>query len=84
MLAEDLAKFLNSYSGIEDSPWVKWWDKNYCLNCESITTFVPYLDSESECAYCELNKNCRFFPDKEDAPSLEEIIQMWLESEAGE
>lgn len=42
-----------------------------------------YEDGEREfpCSYCELNGNCKFFPDLDEVPDNKKIIKMWLETE---
>ena len=35
---------------------------------------------EFPCSYCELNGNCKFFPDLDEAPDNKMIIKMWLET----
>ena len=84
---EQLAQWIDSHGQFDGSPWMDWFDKNYCSKCESI--YVTKADSKEKlgfellyninttCAYCEVNKECRFFPRREQ-PSLVEIIEMWL------
>lgn len=82
MNLEELAEWLDvvcSFS--DDSPWMKWFSEKFCDNCPPVQTFVPYLNKEAECSYCELNGNCKFFPDLLDTPENKQIIKMWLESE---
>ena len=81
---ESLATWLDINVRFDDSPWMKWFDKKYCRNCESIEcTYVDYWKSDEhnckvECAYCELEHKCRFFPDMEDIPDNRDIIELWL------
>ena len=44
--------------------------------------WVPYPTSSTECSYCEVYKECRFFKGKN--PSTLEIIEMWLNEEVSE
>jgi hypothetical protein len=81
---DELATWLDENCEYDGTLWCKWWDEHYCQNCESITAFVPYLNGEYECAYCEANGKCRFFQEMDHVPSGKEIVKMWLESEVEE
>ena len=85
MTAEELAKFLNRYSGFDTAPWNKWFDEKYCENCESVKCKyegdMRNADHEFEAAYCELNCKCRFFLELDHEPSVEEVCVMWLKEE---
>lgn len=88
---EQLAQWIGTRGQFDDSPWMGWFDKNYCSKCESI--YITKDDSKEKlgfellyninttCAYCEINKECRFFPGREQ-PTLVEIIEMWLKEPA--
>ena len=88
MSIEELAHWLDKHGLFEESPWMSWFNTKYCNNCESVIVlkeksletlgFNTYHDAE--CAYCEVNKDCRFFPGTE-VPSTEEIIKMWLKED---
>ena len=78
---DELSEWLNRQESWDTSPWVDWWDSTYCQNCESVMAFVPYLNGEHECSYCELNGKCKFFPEMSEVPDNKEMIKMWLESE---
>lgn len=88
MSIEELTEFLNEHGMFDNTPWMDWWDKNYCSNCESIKLsgkeeienivgITPFLNETYECAYCEVHDHCKFFPN--GCPSNKEIIKMWLE-----
>ena len=92
MSLDDFAKFIDDNGMYDDTPWMNWWDNNYCSKCESVllnfedskkilnlTPFYP--DYEQECAYCEVHHKCRYFPEMEEQPSMLEIVKMWLEAE---
>ena len=81
MNIDELAEWLDEYGQFDSSPWMSWFDQKYCKNCEDI--MCKYEDGEREfpCSYCELNGNCKFFPDLDEAPDNKRIIKMWLESE---
>lgn len=81
MSIEELTDLLCKYDSFENPPWSTWWNTNYCQQCESVMAFVPYLNGEHECAWCEVNGRCRFFQELNEVPSLKDIIKMWLESE---
>ncbi len=79
MNIDELAKWLDEYCYHDNAPWMLWFDKNYCQKCEGI----PMNEwSCWEYSYCEVNKKCKFFPEMEKAPNCEEIVRLWLESEA--
>lgn len=81
MNEKEISKFLDSIVSIDDNPWVVWFYKKYCDNCETIR--LNTLDPNAHCdyTYCELNKNCRYFQNKDDIPDNKEMIELWLESE---
>lgn len=65
-----------------DSPWLRWWNENYCCKCEPITVNADYLNRDIECCWCELNDNkCKYFPEQNVIPGTKQIIGMWLEQE---
>jgi hypothetical protein len=84
---DELAAWLDKYCNFDHSPWSDWFANKYCANCESIKCkykdtenvlgFSPYT-GEIECAYCELENKCRFFPDLDDTPDNLTTIKMWL------
>lgn len=78
---DELAEWLDKYGMFDGSPWLKYWDENYCQKCESVDVYVPELDRELKCAWCEVhNDKCKFFQDMEETPDNKQIIKMWLES----
>lgn len=94
MNIDGLVEWLDRYDMFEDSPWMKWFDENYCEKCEPITCnydlAVDKLGIESifcgkcDCAYCELENHCKFFPDMGRIPTNADIIKIWLELEAND
>ena len=84
MTIEELTDWIDKYGQFDDSPWMKWFDKTYCKNCESIKRHSKQCgyNTETSYAYCELHDNCKFFPDIEYIPDNKDIIKMWLETEA--
>ena len=92
MTIDELAKFIDDNGMYDDTPWMDWWDKHYCDKCESvilnfedtkkILELSPlFEDDETECAYCEVHHKCRYFPELEEEPSMQDIIKLWLEAE---
>ena len=88
MSLEDFAEWLYEHGMVDNTPWMKWFNENYCDKCESIIVksedaekvlgLKPFYDEEYECAYCEVYEDCcKFFPN--GSPSNKEIIKMWLE-----
>ena len=87
---EALAKWIADFGNHDDSPWTDWFNRTYCQKCESeIVTrdeseaklgFQLLFVDKTECSYCEVYKECRFFPNRPN-PDMKEIIQMWLEQE---
>lgn len=71
----ELAKYLDEYGSHDNSPWMQWFNENYCSKCDGV------LHNGLEYAYCELNDECRYLPDMIFAPYIEDIIKLWLESE---
>lgn len=55
---DEMVKFLNSLDCIEDLPWIKWGDNNFCKKCETVIYF--YDGKEYECSPCELGEHCPF------------------------
>ena len=84
MTIEELTDWIDKYGQFDNSPWIKWFDKTYCKNCESIKRHSKQYgyNTETSYAYCELHDNCKFFPDIEYIPDNKDIIKMWLETEA--
>ena len=88
---DELAEWLDENGQFDGSPWMKWWDENYCQKCDPIEChytetkeklgFEPFYERSIECAWCELEHKCKFFPEMKDVPDSNEIVKMWLESE---
>jgi hypothetical protein len=91
MSIEELAKRIDENAQHDNSPWMTWFDKNYCSKCESVVIpkeetleklgFELWHGDSTECSYCEVNSKCRYFPDMEESPNTKEIIEMWLKEE---
>lgn len=88
------ADWIDKHCFYDNTPWMDWWDKNYCDKCESIilsadeckelTGIEPLFASNLECAYCEVYHKCKYFPDLEETPSMKDIVKMWLAAESNE
>lgn len=65
----------------EYAPWMQWYNKTYCQNCDTVTANVQYLMKTCECAWCEIHGKCKFFPKLDDGPDRKQMIKLWLESE---
>ena len=74
------AEWLDEHGQFDGSPWMTWFDVQYCKNCESV--MCRYEDGRREfpAAWCELEHKCRFFPDMDEVPSNKDVIKIWLES----
>ena len=91
MSVDELAEWLDKNGQYDGSPWSKWFDSTYCQRCESVVvTREEYkrvfgccgFGNTVDCAYCEWEGKCKFFPEMDEAPpNNKEIIKMWLESE---
>lgn len=82
MNVDELADWIDKHGQFDNSPWMEWFDKTYCKNCESIMSSISKWNNiEVPCSYCELNDKCKFFPDLDYIPDNKDIIEMWLVSE---
>lgn len=89
MSVEELAEWLNTLH-YDNTPWLQWFDSKYCSQCDSVVvTSNEYKDKFGcsgygdtvECAYCEWENGCKFFPKMDEAPSLTDILKMWFVEE---
>lgn len=72
MSLDELAEFLDSYSGWDESPWTIWFDKTFCKKCEPVEIEGMHY------AKCELEgENCLPCGKLANAPTIE-IIKEWL------
>ena len=78
---DELAEWLDEHCIIDNAPWDKWYNKNYCNKCAPEIGHVIELDRDCEFAWCEIHKKCKYFQDKDDILDDKQIIKMWLESE---
>ena len=83
MTIDELASWLSKHGDFDSSPWMEWFDRNLCANCEPEEVYVADLGGRKmTCAWCELHHKCKYFQDMAEIPDNEEIIKLWLESEA--
>ena len=78
MNEEEMSEFLDNITSIDDSPWIVWFNKRYCENCETIRRNTLDPDIYYDSTYCEVCGNCRYFQDKDDIPDNKEMIELWL------
>lgn len=92
MTVSELADWLDKYGQFDGSPWMAWFNTTYCSKCESIKCqfieaeekldFKPFFpDKEIQCAYCELEKHCKFFPELKEVPDIKTTITLWLKED---
>lgn len=74
-------EMIDKYGTFDNSPWIKWYDENYCSKCiAEMVTVLAFNNQEVQCSWCELYNKCKFFQDKNKIPDNKEMIKMWLES----
>lgn len=81
MSVEELTAWLDKHGQFENSPWMKWFDKNYCEECEVEIAYVPEFDREVKCSWCELHGKCKYFQEMEDVIDGKKIIEAWLKAD---
>lgn len=82
----------NTLSLNGDEPWNKWFDEEYCKKCEPIkgiinafySPYSPYSSVKVDCAFCEVNDYCKFFPHSNSPLDTKDVITMWLKREVEE
>ena len=82
---DEFAEWLNRIARFEDSPWIEWFNDNYCNKCEPETDYicddidgVEWLEPY-EVNWCELRNQCKHFTESNDVLNIKQIIKMWLE-----
>lgn len=82
MNIDELSEWLDKYGIFDGGPWIEWFNKTYCNNCEEIMChYEGFQEREFPCSYCELEYHCRYFPDMNDTPNNKDMIKMWLTME---
>lgn len=77
MNIDEMAEYLARVMQVDDNPALKWFDKKYCQNCETIWCDSGSGWGDTPYAYCEKNDKCRFFP---EVPDMIKIMKLWLEN----
>lgn len=72
---DEIAEYLDEYGIHDNSPWILWWDENYCHKCNAVE------QDGFDYSWCELNGKCKFFPEMNNVIYTKDIIKLWLESE---
>ena len=88
MTIAEMANWIDKNGQFDGSPWLKWFDQEYCQKCEPVECtyseakeklgITPFYDDTVECSYCEVYGKCRYFEDHKEVPDNKEIIKMWL------
>lgn len=73
---DEFAEWLCKYASSDCSPWIQYWDNNYCKKCGWEEDYIW-----NGYAWCELNGKCKFFKDMDKIPDEKDVIKLWLESE---
>ena len=81
---DTLAEWICEHGEFDGSPWCKWFDETYCRKCEPVMCHYPNSKREFPCAWCELERKCKFFMNLNEQPDSKDVIKMWLESEVKE
>lgn len=82
MSLDEFSLWLDKYGLFDSSPWMNWFSKQYCENCDTEKVMTEN-GKTYPCAYCEIHEHCRFFPDV-PTPENYDITKMWLQREASE
>lgn len=78
---DEFVDWLDKVGMHDGSPWMKFFDDNYCKKCEPEVADDPDAGWQLCNMYCELHDKCKYFKDIDNVPSIKQIIKMWLESE---
>ena len=78
MPQDEFEDFLLSCCG-DQTPWMDWFNKNYCEQCKTIKKYNDYFKRDIEYSQCEIKGQCIY---GEDFSTDKNIIKMWLNSEA--
>ena len=80
---DDLTDWLYAHGKLENTPWMKWFDTNYCSKCES-EIVVLANHRKVECAFCEHHNYCQFLGESVDIADAHTVIKLWLAEQADE
>ena len=86
MPIDEMAKWLSKHLAFDEAPHMMWFAKTYCDKCDPVIEQRKewYGMSKCELAYCEKNKNCRYFQELSEVPDDAETVRLWLEAEVEE
>ena len=62
MSLDEFSLWLDENALFDNSPWMNWFDKEYCEKCEAEKVMMKNGEI-CPCVYCEIHEHCRFFPD---------------------
>ena len=74
MNIDELAEWFDRYGDINDI-CDAWFAETYCRNCDHIT------EENNDYAYCELNDDCKMYPNHDIIKNNIYVIKMWLSQE---
>lgn len=78
---DELIEFFDNLDSFETSPYMSWWDKNYCSNCPAILCRYEDSNRDIPCSFCELENYCTFFPEIDHIPDSKDMLRLWLNQE---
>lgn len=77
---DKFAEWLSKLDCIENMPWIRWVDNNYCKKCEPIMCCYPDGTLEFPCSPCELGE-CPYGVGVNEIDNTG-LIKLWFEAEA--
>lgn len=78
---DELAEWLDTYGAHDTSPWILWFDSNFCRQCNEESFYDEESGVETICCWCEYHNKCKFFDYMDSIPDCRQVVKMWLESE---
>ena len=81
MSIDELTDWLDKYGQFDVSPWMDWFNDNYCSKCEVDEKDVLWPGYTMDCAYCELEGKCKYLTQLDNIPDNKDVIKMWLMQE---
>lgn len=82
MSENELVCWLANNGKVDNAPWDKWFNQQFCEKCETEKVMSSFYGEEVDCAFCEAKGYCRYFPDRKNITEITNIIQLWLEENA--
>lgn len=74
------AEWLSKLDCVENMPWIRWVDDNYCKRCEPITDCYPGDTFEHQFSPCELG-GCPYGVAVNEIDDIG-LIKLWFEAES--